>query len=252
MQLIDILIDLFQNEQYKSNEYIIYFIKFESFALQCLHMILQCPEHVDMWSESKQERMKIPSKLLSFVEAQIRLVNYCCTLLYKSVLDNDDQHSRRMEINHLMYAEEHRINHSLSSGILTFLSVVRCRKEIGRFYRENEHFRELLSVMKHKYGLTSEYFSRDPSIAEALNQVVNVMFERHQRKKKRQISTKDYLQNPMEDEENRAYQKCSNSLCQMTENNVRILFISLKCISLYLLLANSIRNLSSLSSIIIL
>ena len=53
MQLIDILIDLFQNEQYKSNEYMIYFIKFESFALQCLHIILQCPEHVDMWSESK-------------------------------------------------------------------------------------------------------------------------------------------------------------------------------------------------------
>jgi hypothetical protein len=53
MQLIDILIDLFQNEQYKSNDYIIYFIKFESFALQCLHIILQCPEHVDMWSESE-------------------------------------------------------------------------------------------------------------------------------------------------------------------------------------------------------
>ncbi len=52
MQLIDILIDIFQNEQYKSNDYMIYFIKFESFALQCLHMILQCVEHVDMWSES--------------------------------------------------------------------------------------------------------------------------------------------------------------------------------------------------------
>jgi hypothetical protein len=53
MQFIDILIDLFQNEQYKSNDSIIYFIKFESFALQCLHIILQCPEHVDMWSESR-------------------------------------------------------------------------------------------------------------------------------------------------------------------------------------------------------
>lgn len=53
MQFIDILIDLFQNEQYKSQEYLIYFIKFESFALQCLQMILQSPEHVDMWSESK-------------------------------------------------------------------------------------------------------------------------------------------------------------------------------------------------------
>jgi len=52
MQLIDILIDIFQNEQYKSNDYMIYFIKFESFALQCLHMILQSVEHVDMWSES--------------------------------------------------------------------------------------------------------------------------------------------------------------------------------------------------------
>jgi len=52
MQFIDILIDLFQNEQYKKNDYIIYFIKLESFALQCLHLILQCAEHVDMWSES--------------------------------------------------------------------------------------------------------------------------------------------------------------------------------------------------------
>ena len=52
MQLIDILIDLFQNETYKTNDMIIYFIKFESFALQCLQIILQSPEHVDMWSES--------------------------------------------------------------------------------------------------------------------------------------------------------------------------------------------------------
>jgi hypothetical protein len=148
-----------------------------------------------------------------FLEAQIRLVNYCCTLLYKSVLDNDNNHhSRRMEINHLIYAEEHRINHSLNSGILTFLNVVRCRKEIGRFYRENEHFRELLSVMKQKYGLESEYLSRDPSIAEALNQVVNVIFDRHQRKKRKQ------------NDDNRVYNKCSNSLCQMIENNVSISF----------------------------
>jgi hypothetical protein len=166
-----------------------------------------------------------------FLEAQIRLVNYCCTLLYKSVLDNDNHHSQRMEINHLMYAEEYRINHSLSSGILTFLSVVRCRKEIGRFYRENKHFRELLSLMKQKYGLGSEYLSRDPSIAEALNQVVNVMFDRHQRKRRKQdnqISTGDYLRNQndeIENDENRVYNKCSNSLCQMIENNVSI-FIS--------------------------
>jgi len=38
--------------------------------------MLQCAEHVDMWSE----------------KAQIRLVNYCCTLLYKSILDNNDKH----------------------------------------------------------------------------------------------------------------------------------------------------------------
>jgi hypothetical protein len=52
MQFIDILIDLFENEEYKSNNYIIYFIKFESFALQCLQIMLQSAEHVDMWSES--------------------------------------------------------------------------------------------------------------------------------------------------------------------------------------------------------
>lgn len=161
-----------------------------------------------------------------FVEAQIRLVNYCCTLLYKSVLDDDEAkvRSQSMEINHLMYAEEHRINHSLSSGILTFVNVVRCRKEIERFYRENEHFRELLSVMKQKYASTNEYFSRDPSIADALIQVVNVMFDRQQRKKKKAIQ-----------EDNRVVHKCSNSLCQMTENNVsRINSVSMDLLSFFI------------------
>ena len=53
MQFIDILIDLFDQQQYKSTEMIIYFIKFESLALQCVYIMLQCAEHVDMWSESK-------------------------------------------------------------------------------------------------------------------------------------------------------------------------------------------------------
>ena len=52
MQFIDIVIDLFENNEYKYVDYIVYFIKFESLALQCLHIMLQCAEHVDMWSES--------------------------------------------------------------------------------------------------------------------------------------------------------------------------------------------------------
>jgi hypothetical protein len=142
-----------------------------------------------------------------FVEAQIRLVNYCCTLLYKSVLDEDRHRSRDMKMNHIIYAEKHGMMHSLSSCILTFLSIVQCRKEIGRFYRENEHFRELLNVMKGKYGGQSEFVDRDPSISYALDQ----MFDRHQRKKKRH-----YHQSHTNDEN----RKCSNSLCQMTENDV--------------------------------
>ena len=191
---------------------------------------------------SHETEIEFFGEISSFVEAQIRLVNYCCTLLYKSVLDHDDEdnpRSRSMEINHLMYAEEHRINHSLSSGILTFLNVVRCRKEIERFYRENEHFRELLSVMKRKYGSTSEYFSRDPSIADALTQVVNVMFDRQQRKKKKPT-------HPILPQE--ATHKCSNSLCQMTENNVG----RLKYIHTDLFCPFQARSLSSLSSTIIL
>ena len=114
-----------------------------------------------------------------YLEAQIRLVNYCCTLLHKSVLDDDHKthHQKRTELNHLIYAEQHSIVHSLSYTILTFLSVVRCRKEIGTFYRENEHFRELLSAMRHKYGPRSQFMSRDPSISNALSQVASVMFE---------------------------------------------------------------------------
>ena len=165
------------------------------------------------------------------LEAQIRLVNYCCTLLHKSVLDDDYryyQNSTRNELNHLIYAEQHSIVHSLSYAILTFLNVVRCRKEIGSFYRENEHFRELLNAMKHKYGPRSEFISRDPTISNALLQVAGVMFDRHQRKKKRhhyhyQQST-DELTKPYGEEEtieeNQFYRRCSNSLCQMVENNV--------------------------------
>ncbi len=123
-----------------------------------------------------------------------------------------------MEINHIMYAEEHGIKHSLSFGILAFLSVVRCRKEIGKFYRENEHFRELISVMKHKYNSQNELLSRDSSIANALNQVVNVMFDRQQRKKSKQCN--QIQDKELENNENRQYRKCSNSLCQMIENDV--------------------------------
>ncbi|UJR10306.1 hypothetical protein I4U23_014512 [Adineta vaga] len=206
MQFIDILLDLFENDEYKTNESIVYFIKFESFALQCIHLILQCAEHVDMWSE----------------KAQIRLVNYCCTLLYKSVLEDEDKHhqqqqhrSRGIKINHIIYAEQHGAVHSLSSGILTFLNVVRCRKEIGRFYRENEHFRELINVMKQKYGHRSEFIRRDPSISCALDQVVTIMFDRHERKKRRyhpQSPIKEQLRNQQD-------RKCSNSLCHMIEND---------------------------------
>ncbi len=143
-----------------------------------------------------------------------------------------NHHQKRIELNHLVYAEQHSIVHSLSYAILTFLSVVRCRKEIGTFYRENEHFRELLSAMRHKYGPRSEFMSRDPSISNALSQVASVMFDRHQRKKRRhhhhyydQQQSEQYPHDQFQDEEeendeNRQYRKCSNSLCQMFENNV--------------------------------
>ena len=42
-------IDIFENKEYTSN---IYFIKFQSFVLQCLHIMVQSIEHVDPWSES--------------------------------------------------------------------------------------------------------------------------------------------------------------------------------------------------------
>ena len=179
------------------------------------------------------------------LEAQIRLVNYCCTLLHKSVLDDEykhhHHHQKQSELNHLIYGEQHSIIHSLSYAILTFLSVIRCRKEIGTFYRENEHFRELLSAMRHKYGPRSEFISRDPSISNALSQVASVMFDRHQRKKRRHHhhhyhytqqqsdeNIKPYPHDQFLDEEeeyddNRQYRKCSNSLCQMVENDVSYL-----------------------------
>lgn len=177
-------------------------------------------------------------------------MNYCCTLLHKSVLDDedeDDYHRHQKELNHLIYAEQHFILHSLTYAILTFLSVVRCRKEIGTFYRENEHFRELLSAMRHKYGSRSEFQTRDPSIGHALNQVTNMIFERHQRRKRRHhyshshshshphhpaaASSSEFRKHPRNDpfpfdddeqEEPRSSRKCSNSLCQMIENDVRL------------------------------
>ena len=58
MQFIDILIDIFENREFKSTDSVIYFIKFESLALQCLHIMLHHVEHVDMWSESTSRRSK--------------------------------------------------------------------------------------------------------------------------------------------------------------------------------------------------
>lgn len=181
--------------------------------------------------------------ILLFSEAQVRLVNYCCTLLHKSVLDDDDdvQHQKAKEPNHLIYAEQNYLQHSLSYAVLTFLSVVRCRKEIETFYRENAHFRELLSAMRHKYGARSEFLVRDPSINHALNQVTMTMFDRNQRRKRRNHlqqqtaapSIGDYRKSHRHDQfptdeedndENRLYRKCSNSLCQMIENDVSQLF----------------------------
>ncbi|CAF2847838.1 unnamed protein product [Rotaria sp. Silwood2] len=75
----------------------------------------------------------------------------------------------------------------------------------------------------------SEFYSRHLSIACAFDQVVNIMFDQHQQKKKKrhdhQLSTKVYPYNQIEDEnkeykENQQYHKCSNSLCQIIENNV--------------------------------
>jgi hypothetical protein len=93
--------------------------------------------------------------------------------------------------------------------------------------------------MRHKYGPRSEFISRDPSISNALNQVVNVIFDRHQRKKKRhhhyynqQQQSDEYIQQypysqyqdeEKENDENQQYRKCSNSLCQMIENDVSYL-----------------------------
>lgn len=197
------------------------------------------------------------------LEAQIRLVNYCCTLLHKSVLDDDHRHqhnSTRNELNHLVYAEEHSIVHSLSYAILTFLSVVRCRKEIGTFYRENEHFRELLSAMKHKYGPRSEFMARDPTISNALLQVASVMFDRQQRKKKRhhyhhQQSVDGFRKqcSEQEYEDYQLYRRCANSLCQMIENDVSKSEIhTISQWKFFRFQASEIPNMSPLSSVILL
>jgi len=91
--------------------------------------------------------------------------------------------------------------------------------------------------MRHKYGPRSEFISRDPSISNALSQVASVMFDRHQRKKRRHHhyhyqQSEEYIkqysyghdQNEEEEnDENRQYRKCSNSLCQMIENDVSYL-----------------------------
>jgi len=195
-------------------------------------------------------------------------VNYCCTLLHKSVLDSED-YSNRNDLNHLIYAEQHLLNHSLSFAIITFLSVVRCRKEIDAFYRENEHFRELLNTMKHKYGPRSEFLARDPAISNALSQVANVMFDRHQRKKKRHHhhhhyhfyeeaeQLNDFIK-PFPDsfdrdefDDSSQYQRCGNSSCQLIENDVRTFEFQIKnkrTIFVYsVFLANEISTMSSLS-----
>jgi hypothetical protein len=89
--------------------------------------------------------------------------------------------------------------------------------------------------MRHKYGPRSEFISRDPSISNALSQVASVMFDRHQRKKRRHHHHYHYQQSneyikqyshshdQNKEEENDENRKCSNSLCQMIENDVSYL-----------------------------
>ena len=64
MQFIDIIIDLFENSEYKYIDSVVYFIKFESLALQCLNIMLQCAEHVDMWSESSYTKKRDSYQLI--------------------------------------------------------------------------------------------------------------------------------------------------------------------------------------------
>ncbi|CAF0874386.1 unnamed protein product [Didymodactylos carnosus] len=214
MQYIDILIDLFENLEYKTSAYLPYFIKMESLCLQCLTILFQCPEHVDMWSE----------------RAQIRLVNYCCTIMHKAALGGQQHQQHNQDINHILYAEQKSTTHSLGYSILTFLHIVRCKKDIMTFYKENMHFRELLIALRHKYGPNTLYKIKDPSIYYALSHVICVMFDYKTKRHKKQHRQQQQLLGETDDDmNNNKFRKCSNPMCQRIENEHNVFYQCQSC-----------------------
>lgn len=195
MQYIDFLVDIFETPKYtEQQEYILFFIKFETIAMQSLTVILGDREYIDRWSEA----------------AKIRLINYCMIVLLKAINAykspqiqcqqqpklNSKEESVKVEAssspstvsrfgnNHIIYAEENSCNHSLAFAIITINELLRNDCKMRTFYRHHRHFKCLIVRLYKKYGAKSKtkFSLAYPGISYALNHLMRVLYLRTQDK----------------------------------------------------------------------
>lgn len=205
MQYIDYLVDIFETPAFTTNpEYIQFFIKFESIAMQSLTVILGDHEYIHRWSE----------------KARTRLINYCMIILLKAInsfgggggganggggggetamVPSSSSASAsasatgtpgpivgpmptRYGINHILYAEETGCNHSLAFAIITVNELLRSDLKMKVYYRHHRHFKCLIVRLYKKYGAKSKTkFSHTyPGISYALNHLMRVLYLRPQ------------------------------------------------------------------------
>lgn len=210
MQYIDYLVDIFEIPLFTTTpDYIQFFIKFESIAMQSLTVILGDREYINYWSET----------------AKTRLINYCMIILLKAINSykepdvvggagslssssslastgmpatnggsgggdgggggGDDGvmlKTSRYGLNHIIYAEETGCNHSLAFTIITANELLRNDPKMRVFYRHHKHFKCLIIRLYKKYGAKSKtkFSYTYPGISYALNHLVRVLYLRNQ------------------------------------------------------------------------
>jgi hypothetical protein len=198
MQYIDYLIDIFQTPLYTTQaDYIQFFIKFESIAMQSLTVILGDRDYSAMWSEN----------------ARVRLVNYCMIILLKAInayreskppggprsnnngsssSNNSSSNSSSASVgstvatsglygrNHIIYAEKNNCNHSLAFAIITLNELLRNDSKMRLYYRHHKLFKRLIVCLYKKYSpkSKSQFSYVYPGISYALNHLMRVLFLR--------------------------------------------------------------------------
>ena len=78
--------------------------------------------------------------------------------------------------NHIFFAEQHSIKHSLAHTIMTITELIRNDSQMKTFYRYHRPFKQLIVQLYKKYGAKSQFILVDPGISYALNHLMRVLY----------------------------------------------------------------------------